>query len=72
MMGVSWGFPKTTIGNFRFSLLKKPGGFLGVSWGFPGGFLGVSGGCNFDGPPIMYVTPEEKDIIYIISHYFQE
>ena len=25
-----WGFPKTTIGNFRFSLLKKPGGFLKV------------------------------------------
>ena len=27
-MGVSWGFLTTTIGNFRFSLLKKPGGFL--------------------------------------------
>ena len=41
MMGVSWGFPKTTIGNFRLSLLKKPGGFLVVylltrkQWGFP-------------------------------------
>ena len=41
MMGVSWGFPKTTIDNFRLSLLKKPGGFLVVylltrkQWGFP-------------------------------------
>ena len=40
-MGVSWGFPKTAIGNFRLSLLKKPGGFLVVylltrkQWGIP-------------------------------------
>ena len=41
MMGVSWGIPKTTIGNFRLSVLMKPGGFLVVhlltrkQWGFP-------------------------------------